>query len=121
MDQPGKVANPVRSQLNRENVFFLSPFLPINLASQERFGSVILRMNLVLTRGIPPDFRVLSISAASSIYLFKPPYATGSVPSLSGQAIACRWSSLPSVCLHRTSSPQGSSSHGGAFASPWTN
>ena len=90
MDQPGKAANPARGYLTRKMFFFLSTFLPINLASQERFGSVILRMNLVLTRGIPPDFRVLSISAASSIYLFKPPYATGSVPSLSGQAIAYR-------------------------------
>ena len=35
----------------------------------------ILRLNLVLTRGIPPDFR------AGSIYIFKPPYAIGSVLS----------------------------------------
>ena len=28
--QPGKVANPGRGQLNRENVFFLSPFAPEN-------------------------------------------------------------------------------------------
>ena len=30
----------------------------------------------------------LPISAAASIYLFKPPYDIGSVPSLSGHAIA---------------------------------
>ena len=40
----------------------------------------MLRMNMVLTYGI----------AAASIYLFKPPYAIGSIPSLSGRAIAYR-------------------------------
>ena len=38
----------------------------------------------------------------------KPPYATGSVPSLSGHAIAYRWRSLPRVRRHRASKPQGS-------------
>ena len=51
----------------------------------------------------------LPISAAASIYLFKPPYATGSVPSLSGHAVACRWRSLLRVHRHRASKPQGSS------------
>ena len=39
----------------------------------------------------------------------KPPYAIGSVPSLSGHAIAYRWRSLPRVRQHRASKPQGSS------------
>ena len=39
----------------------------------------------------------------------KPPYATGSVPSLSGHAIAYRWRSLPRVRRHRASKSQGSS------------
>ena len=39
----------------------------------------------------------------------KPPYAIGSVPSLSGHAIAYRWRSLPRVHRHRASKPQGSS------------
>ena len=39
----------------------------------------------------------------------KPPYANGSVPSLSGHAIAYRWRSLPRVRRHRASKPQGSS------------
>ena len=60
-----------------------------------------LRLNLVLTHMIPP--------AAASIYLFKPPYAIVSVPSLSGHAIAYRWRSLPRIRRHRTSKPQGSS------------
>ena len=39
----------------------------------------------------------------------KPPYAIGSVPSLSGHAIAYRWRSLPRVRWHKASKPQGSS------------
>ena len=39
----------------------------------------------------------------------KPPYAIGSVPSLSGRAIAYRWRLLPRVRRHRASKPQGSS------------
>ena len=39
----------------------------------------------------------------------KPPYAIGSVPSLSGHAIAYRWRSLPRIRQHRASKPQGSS------------
>ena len=45
----------------------------------------------------------------------KPPYAIGSVPSLSGHAIAYRWRSLPRVHRHRASKPQGSS----ARVLPW--
>ena len=40
---------------------------------------------------------------------FKPPYAIGSVPSLSGHAIAYRCHLLPRVRRHRASKPQGSS------------
>ena len=42
------------------------------------------------------------------IYL-KPPYAIGSVPSLSGHAIAYRWRLLPRVRRHRASKPRDSS------------
>ena len=41
-----------------------------------------------------------------------PPYAIGSVPSVSGHATAYRWRLLPRVRRHRASSPQGSSSNG---------
>ena len=61
----------------------------------------ILRLNLVLTYGITPEFR-------GGVHM-KPPYAIGSVPSLSGHAIAYRWRSLPRVRRHRASKPQGSS------------
>ena len=39
MDQPGKVANPARGQLNRENEISLSAFAPENLVSRDGFGS----------------------------------------------------------------------------------
>ena len=60
----------------------------------------IFRLNLVLTYGIPPEFR-------GGVYM-KPPYAIGSVPSLSDHAIAYRCRSLPRVRRHRASKPQGS-------------
>ena len=55
----------------------------------------------MLTYGIPPEFR-------GGVHV-KPPYAIGSVPSLSGHAVAYRWRSLPRVRRHRASKPQGSS------------
>ena len=65
MDQPGKVANPARGQLNSENNTPPSPCVPENLVCET--GSAvpsrvsllisILRLNLVLTYGIPPGFR----------------------------------------------------------------
>ena len=39
MDQPGKVVNPARGQLNRENHIPLSPCVPENSVSQSGFGS----------------------------------------------------------------------------------
>ena len=43
IDQPGKVTNPARGQLNRENEYSLSPFAPENLVSRDGFGSLVLR------------------------------------------------------------------------------
>ena len=110
MDQPGKVANPARDQLNRENSIPLSPCVPENLVSRDGFS-----------RPVPRQPAHLHTQAESGAYLrdssrvprrcpfMKPPYAIGSVPSLSGHAIAYRWSSLPRVRRHRASKPQGSS------------
>ena len=110
MDQPSKVVNPARGQLNREN-----QYLPVPVRAEE-FGLAgrvrpsrpasacsfsILRLNLVLTREIPPDFR-------GGVHFFIPPYAIGSVPSLSVHAIAYRRRLLPRVRRHRASNPQGS-------------
>ena len=59
-DQPGKVANPARGQLN------ICPRSRLRIWSRETGSAVsfrvsllisILRLNLVLTYGIPPDFR----------------------------------------------------------------
>ena len=38
MDQPGKVSNPARGQLNRENNIPLSPYAPDNLVSRDGFS-----------------------------------------------------------------------------------
>ena len=66
MDQPGKVANPARGQLNRENEYFPVPVRVLRIRSRETGSAVlyrvsllisVLRLNLELTHGIPPDFR----------------------------------------------------------------
>ena len=110
MDQPGKVANPARGQLNRENNIPLSPCVPENLVSRDG-----------ISRPVPRQPAHLHTQAESGAYLrdssrvprrrpfMKPPYAIGSVPSLSGHANAYRWRSLPIVRRHRASRPQGSS------------
>ena len=43
MDQPGKVANPARGQLNRAMNIPLSAFVPENLVSRDGFGSPVPR------------------------------------------------------------------------------
>ena len=41
-DQPGKVANPARGQLNKENIYIsLSPLAPENLVSRDGFGTPV--------------------------------------------------------------------------------
>ena len=42
MDQPGKVANPARGQLNRENIP-LFPYVPENLVSRDGFNRPVPR------------------------------------------------------------------------------
>ena len=87
-----------------------SPYVPDNLVSRNGFS-----------RPVPRQAAHLHTQAESGAYLrdssrvprrrpcVKPPYAIGSVPSLSGHAIAHRWRSLPKVRRHRASKPQGSS------------
>ena len=110
MDQPGKVANPARGQLNRENNIPLSPCVPENLVSRD-----------VFSRPVPRQPAHLHTQAESGAYfrdssrvprrrpIMKPSYAIGSVPSLSGHAIAYRWRSLSRARRHRANKPQGSS------------
>ena len=88
----------------------LSPCVPENLVSRDGFS-----------RPVPRQPAHLHTQAESGAYLrdssrvprrrpfMKPPYAIGSVPSLSGHAIAYRWRSLSRVRQHRASKPQGSS------------
>ena len=88
----------------------LSPCVPENLVSRDGFS-----------RPVPRQPAHLHTQAEYGAYLrdssrvprrrpfMKPPYAIGSVPSLSGHATAYRWRSLPRVRRHRASKPQGSS------------
>ena len=83
--------------------------MPENLVSRDGFS-----------RPVPRQPAHLHTQSESGAYLrdssrvprrrpfMKPPYAIGSVPSLSGHAIAYRWRSLPGVHRHRASKPQGS-------------
>ena len=108
MDQPGKVANLARGQLNRVNNIPLFPCVPENLVSRDGFS-----------RPVPRQPAHPHTPAESGAYsrdssrvprrrpFMKPPYAIGSVPSLSGHAIAYRWRSLPRVRRHKASKPQG--------------
>ena len=66
MDLPGKVASPARGQLNRKNEYFPVPRSCLRIWSRETGSAVpsrvsllmsVLRLNLVLTSGIPPEFR----------------------------------------------------------------
>ena len=86
---------------------------PSRLVSACSFST--LRLNLVLTRGIPPDVH-------GGVHIFLPPHTIGSVPSLSGHAVAYRWRSLPRVRWHKASIVlKVVRVTGAAFASPWTN
>ena len=105
--------NTARGQLNRKTLFSLSPFTPENLVSRDKFGRPrpasassfsTLRLNLVLTRGIPPAF------AAVSNYLYRQP--PSGRPELPGRAFAYRWRSLPRFRRHRANSPKDSLSNG---------
>ena len=91
----------------------LSPFAPENLVSRDEFGSPVPRQPAHLhtqaeSGAYLRDFFLRVPRRRPFIYL-KPLYAIRSVPSVSGHAIAYRWRSLPRVCRHRASKPQGSS------------
>ena len=110
VDQPGKVANPARGQLNRENSIPLSPCVPENLVSRDGFSRPVPRQPAHLhTQAEPGAYLRDSSRVPRRRPSMKPPYAIGSVPSLSGHAIAYRWRSLARVRRHRASKPQGSS------------
>ena len=60
MDQPGKVANPARGQLNRENEYFIFPCprLRLRIWSRETGSTVPSRVSLIMS--------ILKISQAES-------------------------------------------------------
>ena len=88
----------------------LSPFAPENLASRDGFGSPVLRQPAHLHAQAESGTYLRNSSRVPRRRPFmKPPYAIGSVPSLSGHAIAYRWRSLPRVRRHRASKSQRSS------------
>ena len=89
----------------------LSAFAPENLVSRDGFGSPVPRQPAHLHTQVESGAYLRDSSRVPRRRLFmylKRPYAIGSVPSLSGHAIAYRWRSLPRV-PHRASKPQGSS------------
>ena len=106
----GKVANPTRGQLDRENNIRLSLCVPENLVSRDGFSRPVPRQPAHLHTLAESGAYLRDSSRVPRRRLFmKPPYAIGSIPSLSGHAIAYRWRSLPRVRRHRASKPQGSS------------
>ena len=111
MDQPGKVANPARGQLNREMNVSLSAFVPKNLVSRDGFGSPVPRQPAHLHTQAEFGAYLWNSTRVPRRrpFVIKPPYAIGSVPSLSGHASAYQWRSLPRVRRHRARKPQGSS------------
>ena len=72
----------------------------VNLLPNKWDGST-LRLNLVLTRGIPLAFRDGVYLSINDDHTYIPSTAIGSAPSLSGHAISYRWRSMPRVRRHR--------------------
>ena len=90
----------------------LSAFAPHNLISQDGFGSLVLCQPTHLHTQAESGAYLRDSSRVPRQRPFicvKPPYAIGSVLSLSGHAIAYRERSLPRVRGYRASKPQGSS------------
>ena len=88
----------------------LSAFVPENLVSRDGFGSPVPRQPAHLhTQAESGAYLRDSSPVPRRRPIMKPPYAIGPVPSLSSHTIAYRRRSLPRVCQHRASKPQGSS------------
>ena len=113
MDQSGMVCQSCSWSVEQEKIIFPCPCACLRIWSRKTGSAVpsrvslvisILRLNMVLSYGIPPR-----VPRRRPFIYLKPPYAIGSVPSLSGHAIADRWRSLPRVRRHRASKPQDSS------------
>ena len=89
----------------------LSAFAPENLVSRDEFGGPVPRQPAHLHTQAESGANLRDSSRVlrrRPFIYFRPPYAIGSVPSLSGHATPYRWRSLPRVRRHRASKPQGS-------------
>ena len=73
MDQPGKVANSARGQLNREMNIFLAAFASENLVSRDGFGIPVPRQSAHLHTQAESSCLLTGYfpsSAAASTHLF---------------------------------------------------
>ena len=85
----------------------LSPFAPETFVSPDAFGSPVQPAHLHTQAASGAYLRgSLRVPRRRPFIYFKPPYAIGPVPRVSGRAFAYRWRSLPRVCRHRVSKPQ---------------
>ena len=94
-------------------MIFFCPRSRLRIWSRETGSAVPSRVSLLILRTQAESVAYLRDPSRGPrrrpfIYL-KPPYAIGSVPSLSGHSVAYRWRSLPRVRRYRASKPQGSS------------
>ena len=88
----------------------LSPYVSEKSVSRDGFSRPVPRQPAHLhTQAESGAYSRDSSRFPRRLTFMKPPYAIGSVPTLSGHAIAYRWFSLPRVRRHRASKPQGSS------------
>ena len=86
----------------------LSPSVPENSVSRDGFSRPVPRQPAHLHTQAESGADLWNSSRVPRRRPFmKPPYDIGSVPSLSGHAIAYRRHSLPRVRRHRASKPQG--------------
>ena len=69
MDQPGKVANPARGQLNRVNDIPLSPCVPDNLVSRDGFSRPVPRQSAHLHTQAESGTLVRNFWSKNVVYL----------------------------------------------------
>ena len=112
-NQLHKVANPVYGQLNREKNPCPRSRLRIWFRETGLAVPSLVSLLILYTNAESGAYSRYSSRIPRRRPLFLPaPHTIGSVPSLSGHAIAYRLRSLPRVRWHRASSPQVSSSNG---------
>ena len=90
----------------------LCPYVSGNLVSRDGLNRPVPRQpaHLHTQAGSGAYLRDFSRVPRRRAFIFmKPPYAIGSVPSLSGHATAYRWCSPPRVRRPRAKKPQGNS------------